>query len=513
MVLSKMMTKKSDIPNNWAFKEAHSILECTKWKIPEKGYILLETGYGPSGLPHIGTFGEVVRTSMVKQALSYLVPEIPVKIFVISDDMDGLRKVPDNIPNPDMVKEYLDMPLSSIPDPFGKFESYSAYMNNKLKEFLRGFEYDFKSATECYKSGIYNEMLLKILENYDGVMSVILPTLGDERRETYSPFLPICPETGRVLQVPVRKVNTDNGTIIYENNGKLLEVPVIDGHCKLQWKPDWGMRWAAFNVDYEMHGKDLIPSAALSSRICKIINNKIPILSRYELFLDEEGHKISKSKGNGISYEEWMRYSVSESLSFYMFHAPHKAKRLYFDVIPKATDDYLSSLCNYENQSSEDKLTNPVWLIHNGDVPKCDIPSGITFSLLLNLASACNSENESILWGFLKKYADVDEENLLLSHLVKRAINYYNDFILLNKKYHIPSSEEFSALRDLAVELEKIGDVTVNEYQTLAFDIGKKHNFVNLREWFQLIYKALLGQEQGPRIGSFYCLVWQRIFY
>ena len=366
---------------------------------------MFETGYGPSGLPHIGTFGEVARTTMVRHAFS-LLSDLPTKLIAFSDDMDGLRKVPDNLPQQDILQQHLGKPLTSIPDPFGTAESFGHHMNGRLKEFLDhfGFDYEFKSATDCYKSGEFDQTLLAILKNYDAVINVILPTLGEERRQTYSPFLPVCEKTGEVLQVPVIEQNPDAGTIVYQNeDGSKVETSVTGGHCKLQWKADWAMRWTALGVDYEMAGKDLIPSVQLSSKICNIIGGTPPEGFNYELFLDENGQKISKSKGNGITIDEWLRYAPAESLALYMYQSPRKAKRLYFDVIPRQVDDYLTFLSKYPDQEDKAQYANPVWHIHSGNPPHAETP--LTFGLLLNLASACNPEDASVLWGFITRYA------------------------------------------------------------------------------------------------------------
>lgn len=531
---------------SWPFQEAEKILQ----EFPNKKEIIFETGYGPSGLPHIGTFGEVFRTTVVVNALKKIAPGIKTKIIAVSDDMDGLRKIPDNVPNQEMLREHLNKPLTMIPDPFGTHESYGHHMNSLLCKFLDlfEFEYEFRSATECYKSGVYDEKLLLLLKNYDKVMDVMLPSFREERQQTYSPFLPICPKTSQVLQVPVIETNTDKGTITYEDpNGEKIEVPVTKGKCKLQWKPDWGMRWAAFGVNYEAHGKDLTPSAVLSSQICEILGEKPPLLFCYEFFLDKEGKKISKSRGNGISIEEWLTYAPTESLALYIFQSPKKAKRLYFDVIPKSTDEYLEFVKHYNENNGENtnskfhtepgydekflgeaqvstaeysnvfeerkqalmtKLpseANPAWHIHQGNVPNIET-SGINFSLLLNLAAACNAENKEILWGFISSYAPnvTPENNKMLDRLSDFAVKYYHDFIKPTKSYKTPNAKEKEALLDLKDTLHSLSTtVTAEEIQSQVFSIGKKYDYTNLRDWFQLLYETLLGQKTGPRMGSF----------
>lgn len=485
---------------NWPFQEAKKILQT----FPNKKEIIFETGYGPSGLPHIGTFGEVFRTTVVVNALKKLAPDIKAKIIAVSDDMDGLRKIPDNVPNQEMLKQHLNKPLTMIPDPFGTHESYGHHMNSLLRKFLDLFEfqYEFKSATECYKSGVYDEKLLLLLKNYDKIMDVMLPSLREERQQTYSPFLPICPQTFQVLQVPITEINLEKGSITYENSHReKITVPVTGGSCKLQWKPDWGMRWAALGINYEAHGKDLTPSAILSRKICKILGETPPNLFCYELFLDKEGKKISKSKGNGISIEEWLTYAPTESLAYYIFQNPQKAKRLYFDIIPKSTDEYLQFVKSYHEGEKED-LTNPAWHIHQGKVPIINT-SGINFTLLLNLATACNAENKEILWGFISTYSPnvTPENNIMLDRLSEFAVKYYHDFIKPTKSYRVPNEQEKNALFDLKVVLSHAK--TAEEIQSEIFSIGKKHQYSNLYEWFQMLYETLLGQKTGPRIGSF----------
>jgi len=504
------MTDKKQLAlssNTWPFIEAEKILKRIGGKTPAKGYVLFETGYGPSGLPHIGTFGEVARTTMVRRAFEFLAPEIPTKLFCVSDDMDGMRKIPDNVPDKEMLQDHLHKPLTSVPDPFGTAQSYGHNMNARLRAFLDafGFEYEFKSATELYKRGVYDEKLLEILKNYDKVMKVMLPTLGAERQSTYSPFLPISPKTGRVLQVPAEQINVEKGTITFKDeDGSLFEAKVTGGECKLQWKPDLGMRWAALDVDFEMYGKDHLVSAKLYSAICQIAGGKAPEQFMFELFLDDKGEKISKSKGNGLTMDEWLRYAPTESLSYYMYQNPRKAKRLYFDVIPKAVDEYLTFLAKFHQEDEAAQFKNPVWHIHNGNPPKPESP--LTFALLLNLASACHAEDASILWGFIERYAKgaTPANAPHLDELVKHAVNYYQDVVKPNKKYRKATEKEQAAMADLAKRLEQApATSTAQELQNIVFAVGTDHAYENLREWFQGLYEVLLGQSQGPRFGSF----------
>ncbi|MEQ9437121.1 lysine--tRNA ligase [Hyphomonas sp.] len=473
--------------------------------------VIFETGYGPSGLPHIGTFGEVVRTTMVRHAFEVLTRgDIPTRLICISDDMDGMRKVPPTVPNPESLEAYLQQPLTAVPDPFGTHASYGAHMNARLCAFLDqfGFQYEFISATDCYKSGRFDPMLRRAAEKFDEIMGVMLPTLGAERQATYSPFLPISPSTGRVLYVPMKHVDAAKGEITFaDEDGRDVTLPVTGGHVKMQWKPDFGMRWAALGVDFEMFGKDHQANAPIYSRIAKILGHRPPEQYVYELFLDEKGEKISKSKGNGISVEEWLAYAPDESLSLFQFQKPRVAKKLYFDVIPKTVDEYLTFLENYPSEEPARQLENPVFHIHSGNPPKADVP--VSFALLLNLVAVANPEDKSQLWGFISRYAPRASAGThpLLDSLAGYAMRYYQDFILPAKTYRAPTQQERAAMADLSARLAAFEeDPTPENLQTLTFSIGKDHGFENLREWFQALYEVLLGQSQGPRFGSFAAL-------
>lgn len=493
----------------WPFEEARKVLKRFEKTPPEKGYVLFETGYGPSGLPHIGTFGEVLRTTMVRRAFE-MMSDIPTKLVAFSDDMDGLRKVPDNVPNQELLQAALNKRLTKVPDPFGTHDSFGAHNNARLRDFLDGFgfDYEFVSSTDYYFAGRFDEMLTRILDRYEKMQGIMLPSLRDERRETYSPFLPIDPETDEVYQAPVIATDAGKGTIVYRRpDGQEVETPVTGGHCKLQWKPDWGMRWAALGVDYEMSGKDHIDSVKLSSKICRALDAPPPETLTYELFLDDQGQKISKSKGNGLSMEEWLTYAPNESLALFMFQKPKTAKRLYFDVIPKAVDEYLTFAGKFPNEPDEKKVENPSWHIHNGDVPVQMPP--VSFALLLNLASVCNTEDKSVLWGFISRYAPEAsaESDPLLDALVGYAIRYYQDFVKPKKAFKTPDEKDAAALMDLRTVLQTLDPGTsAEDVQTQVYEIGMKHTYENLRDWFKALYQILLGQDQGPRIGSFFAL-------
>jgi lysyl-tRNA synthetase class 1 len=495
-----------DKTNAWPFVEAKKLLRERKSFIEKKGKIILQTGYGPSGLPHIGTFGEVARTSMMVNALKQLT-EIPIEIITFSDDMDGLRKVPENVPNQKLLEDNLHKPLTQVPDPFEKFQSFGEHNNEMLKDFLNSFNfnYTFKSSTSLYKSGFFNSTLQLILENYDGIMNIILPTLGKERQKTYCPFLPICPESGHVLEIPVLEIDKNKSKIIFDNKGKKLEKSILDGNCKLQWKVDWAMRWYALEIDFEMYGKDLIESAILSAKIIKLIGKNNPSGFAYELFLDEKGEKISKSKGNGITIDQWLKYASPESLSLYMYQNPKRAKKLYKEIVPKAVDEYLEFIEKAKKQDELQILMNPVWHVHNGFIPNED--TIMSFSMLLNLVETSNADSKELLWKFVKKYKkNIEEKNYpIFDALIGYAIKYFNDVIKSQKKYKTPNEDEKLALEALINTLEKCNDqMSPEDIQTLIYSTGKDNGYSeNLRDWFKLIYEVVFGDENGPRMGFF----------
>ena len=494
----------------WPFEEARKLL--ARRAEGDARPMLFETGYGPSGLPHIGTFQEVARTTMVRRAYELLTGGAPTRLVAFSDDMDGLRKVPDNVPNPELLAGALGKPLTQVPDPFGTHDSFGAHNNARLRAFLDafGFDYEFLSATECYTSRRFDPTLRKVLENYDAVIGVVLPTLGPERRATYSPFLPVCPKTGVVLQVPLTGRDVAAGIVSYTdpNDGEAMTVPVTGGACKLQWKVDWAMRWAALGVDYEMAGKDLIDSVTLSSRIARVLGAKPPEGFNYELFLDSNGEKISKSRGNGLTIDEWLTYASPESLAFYIYREPRKAKKLSFDVIPRAVDDYYQFVAAYPGQPPEQKLGNPVFHVHGGAVPAFDMP--VTFGLLLNLVGVAGTgaADAEGLWGFLRHHAPdtSPETHPELDRLVRYAVRYGCDFVVPTLKRRAPDAREAAALRDLDARLAALAAPDAEAIQFEVYEAGKAAGFEPLRDWFKALYETLLGSSQGPRMGSFIAL-------
>lgn len=536
MTDAKTLRALAETARAWPFEEARRVVKRVRDR-PTDQPVIFQTGYGPTGLPHIGTFGEVVRTTMVRHAFNVLTEgKWPTRLICFSDDMDGLRKVAETLPNQDMLHNYVELrdeatgvivknpsPLTSVPDPFGSDESFAHHNNARLRDFLDslGFEYEFASATEFYRAGRFDETLRKMLEHYDEVRNIVLPLLGPERRATYCPFFPIVEEwhgekRRQVLHyVSVVETYPKKGTAQFqelnpqsgEPEGQSFEHPVTGGNCKMQWRPDWALRWAALKVDYEMSGKDLIDSVKYAGRICKAIGARPPEGFNYELFLDENGQKISKTKGNGITVDEWLRYASPESLSLYMFQSPRKAKRLFFDVIPKAVDEYQSFVSKYSDLDEAKQLESPPWHIHAGHPPEHDVP--ISFAMLLNLVSASNSHDKDVLWGFIRRYAphSSPQTHSRLDQLVGYAINYYDDFVKPSKSFRAPDDRERAALEALEAALGDLApDADGETIQTIVYQIGKDAGFDPLRAWFVALYEVLLGQSQGPRFGSFVAL-------
>ncbi|MEO0938329.1 MAG: lysine--tRNA ligase [Pseudomonadota bacterium] len=492
----------------WPFEAARAVLKRYEQAPPEKGYVLFSTGYGPSGLPHIGTFGEVLRTTMVQRAFEEI-SDIPTKLICFSDDLDGMRKVPGNVPQQEMLAEHMHKPLTSVPDPFGTHESFGHHNNAMLRRFLDtfGFTYEFYSAREFYRSGQFDEVLRRAVERYDDVMKVMLKSLRDERRETYSIFLPIHPETGRVLYVPMKHVDAANHTVTFDDeDGREWTLPVTGGNVKLQWKPDFGARWAALDVDFEMYGKEHATNTAIYDRICEILGGRKPEHFTYELFLDENGQKISKSSGNGISIDEWLTYASTESLSYFMFQKPKTAKRMHFDVIPKAVDEYHQQLRAYPGQDETQKANNPVWHIHGGVVPHSTMI--VPFAMLLNLASVSQAQDKDALWGFIQRYAPDagPDTHPDLDQAAGFAVRYFNDFVKPTRAPRAPSDAEREALEALRAALAAYdGPVEDEALQSVVYAIGRER-FDPMRGWFTALYEVLLGASQGPRFGGFIAL-------
>ena len=519
MTVASALRAAAEQSKAWPFEEARKLL--ARAKRMAKTEVLFETGYGPSGLPHIGTFGEVARTTMVRRAFELLC-DIPTRLLCFSDDMDGMRKVPENVPNRDMLIANLHKPLTAVPDPFGQFESFGDHNNAMLRRFLDtfGFDYEFASATQYYKAGKFDAALLRALDHFEEIMAVMLPTLGEERQATYSPFLPISPTTGRVLYVPMKAIDSRAGTITFaDEDGTDTTLPVTGGKCKLQWKPDFGMRWYALGVDFEMFGKDHQTNAPIYDAICNLLGGVAPEHYVYELFLDDKGQKISKSKGNGLTIDEWLTYADPNSLALFMYNKPREAKRLYFDVIPRAVDDYAAFLSAYRRQAEKpaDRLLNPAWHIHGGNPPPPE-EGGISFSLLLNLAGVANAHDKAGLWGFIRRYEPhlAPETHPRLDALTGYALRYFDDFVKPKKRYRPPTEEEKPALAELAAALGRLPEhASPEEIQLKIYDVGRREPYLTTQKdgsvgvaqsWFNMLYQVLLGEEKGPRFGSFVAL-------
>ena len=493
----------------WPFEEARAVLKRYGGKDPAKGYVLFETGYGPSGLPHIGTFGEVARTTMIRRAFE-IISDIPTRLICFSDDVDGMRKVPDNVPNPAMLREHLQRPLTSVPDPFGEYESFGHHNNAMLRRFLDtfGFEYEFISATEFYKSGRFDATLRLAAERYDAIMEIMLASLREERQQTYSCFLPIHPETGRVLYVPMKEVNAKDATITFDDEtGREWTLPVTGGQVKLQWKPDFGARWAALDVDFEMYGKDHSTNTPIYDGICEVLGGRAPNHMTYELFLDDQGQKISKSKGNGLTIDEWLTYAATESLSYFMYQKPKTAKRMHFDVIPRAVDEYHQQLRAFPEQTVDQQVNNPVWHIHNGQPPASKMV--VSFGMLLNLASVAGAKDAGALWKFIRRYAPEasPETHPDLDAAAGFAVRYFTDRIVPTRVFRLPTDMERAAMEDLMARLRAWDGPTDDEaLQSMVFAVGKDHGFEPLRDWFKALYEVLLGASDGPRFGGFIAL-------
>jgi len=506
----------AQVSKAWPFEEARKLLKRFPDGKPGGAPVLFETGYGPSGLPHIGTFQEVLRTTLVRRAYEVLSGGAPTRLVAFSDDMDGLRKVPDNIPNQGLLTAYLGHPLTRIPDPFGKYESFAHHNNAMLREFLDrfGFDYEFVSASDRYNSGQFDEALKGVLRNWQAILDIMLPTLREERRQTYSPVLPVSPKTHQVLQVPCEVVDAEAGIIRFEDHGDMVESCIFGGNSKLQWKVDWAMRWVALGVDYEMCGKDLTDSVRESGRITRALGGTPPEGMIYELFLDEEGQKISKSKGNGLTIEEWLTYGSEESLGLFLYREPKSAKSLHVGIIPKNVDEYWQFREKLPSQPIEQQLGNPVWhlLRANGGTGGDGDRLPVTYGLLLNLVGVLGAgASREQVWSYLDNYVENADPaaHPELDKLVATALAYNRDFIAPTLQRRKPETGEAAALATLDEELAMASeDATAEELQNMVYEIGKDPHFgfEQLRDWFKCLYETLLGSSQGPRMGSFIAL-------
>ncbi len=504
----------------WPFVESRRILD--RLERLGKSSVTAETGYGPSGLPHIGTFGEVARTSFVLQALATVAPKVESRIIAFSDDMDGLRDVPKNLPNGQMLTSHLGKPLTAIPDPFGQEKSFAHYMNHRLRDFLDsyGFRYQFASSTESYASGVFDEGLRRIMGNYDAIRDLFTATIAEEKRAAWSPFFPICESCGRVYSTRVTELDTKGFRVAYACDAPLAgkygscghtgSTSVLGGTCKVGWKVDWALRWFSLGIDYEMHGEDLLDSARLSSKIVKILGGEPPELFKYELFLDEKGKKISKKIGNGISLEQWLRFAPVDSLLYIMYVKPQQAKKMGLPILPEILDQYLELVAEYDG--AED---SPVPFIsrlsHGAHAGKLEGQKTITYSLILELILALNQDDPRIVRDYLLKYQPAIAGNVAYyEELIKDALAYYREVLLPSRKAEPADhlmDDTLRALRDELARLEAAGTAPdADALQTMAFQLAKDRD-VKMKDWFRALYRVFLGQSQGPRIGSFIALL------
>ncbi len=502
--------REAETARAWPFVEARALRARLK---DESRTVVFQTGYGPSGRPHIGTFGEVARTTMVRNAFRLLSKDrIKTRLICFSDDLDGMRKVPDDAPAPEKLHPYLQKPLSQVPDPEGKAESFAAANNARLCAFLDrfAFDYTFVSASSVYASGRFDGLLRRVAAHYEQIMEIMLPTLGEERRETYAPILPICPHSGRILQVPLRLVDRERAVFSYHDplSGESRHFEARGGQCKLQWKADWALRWAAFGVDYEMAGKDLAPSRALASKIVRLLGHRPPGGMTYELFLDEHGQKISKTKGNGLSIEQWLEIGPTESLALFMFRKPTQARHLHPGIIGPLIDEYATQHAAYDQQGPRERLENPLWHIHAGRLPQLEA-HGLSFAMLLNLVSALNDGDKGRIWGFVSRYdgALSPATSPKLDRKIDYAIAFFRNHLESRRAFRPPHPHEVVSLQALRSELRRLPeDTDAQTIQTLVYEIGKAGDFDKLKDWFTGLYEVLLGQDHGPRFGSFVAL-------
>ena len=500
---------------SWPFKEAEKL--CKRFQHPPESPVRFETGFGPSGLPHIGTFAENARTTWVRHAFEFLTGW-PTQLIAFSDDMDGLRKVPLNMPRQDMLANHLGKPLCHIPDPFETSDSYSGTMNTKLRSFLDGYQFDytFQGSYEAYQRGDFNEGLEIILRNVDAVKSIILPTMSAEKGRDWSPFFPICGKCGKINSTRVTGYDVANNAVGYvcdrqedraKGCGYQGTASIFNGHVKVGWKVDWALRWYAYDIAYEMYGKDLIESAKLSGRITRLMGKQPPTGLFCELFLDEDGRKISKSVGKGLTIDSWTMYAPLESLLYYIFQNPKQAKRLFWGIVPKSVDDYLLGLNNYHSLDAQKKPDSPLWHLFNKGAGVPEFKTSINFSLVNNLVSAVGADDRELILEYLKRYdPGIEAHRAVIEDLVNKAMNYYRDFIVPHKRYRMPTTQEKKMLMRLRDELAAYEGDDEKEIQTLPFAVAREYSEPP-NNFFKLFYEVVFGQERGPRFGTFVRLV------
>lgn len=478
----------------WPVVEANKVIE--RVKALKKQIATFETGYGPSGLPHLGTICEVIRTSMVKKAYDILHPVIPSRLLAFVDDMDGLRKVPGNVPQADMLAGYLNYPLTQVPDPFGQEKSFADYNAKRFEHLLDQYGYlsgiEVKRAHQEYKSGRFNFALLDILKHHIPILEIMKEHLREERFSTYSPFLPISPVTGKILQVAMTKYTPSTITFQAEDKQEYT-TPVVDGYCKLQWKPDLGMRWYALGVDYEIYGKDLESSVEIASKICQLLGNPAPLGFQYEHFLAPDGSRVSKSKGNeSVTVQAWLNYTPKGTLEHFIFQNPRRAKRLRIHDIPNYVEAFLEELSQFDSMSTQEQYESAIFYINHKPNP-----TNISFKLALSIACATHIQSEQELIQRL----NISTDDALGLSVARCAFAFFQDCIKANLKIEPMPTTMHVAVNDLIAKLKTVS-IDADNIQNAFFTTAKEHN-IPFKDWFTALYKALLGAEQGPKLGSF----------
>ena len=506
----------------WPYEEARKVAErVARYEAGRPA--IFQSGFGPSGMPHLGTMAELLRPSYVRKAFERLAqsgsiePARPARLIVFIDDMDGLRKVPENIPNRETTSFHLGEPVSRIPDPFGDCHpSFSEHMLSLLEKFLAPVEIEFEliKSTEMYGSGQFDEALKLILARHQQIIEIIAPTLREENRAGWSPVMPVCPSCGQVNSTLVTGYHPERASVEFscEKNiggskscGFKGEQSVLGGKAKVGWKVDWALRWYALKVDYELYGKDLIDSARLSGQILKVLGGKPPLGFPFEMFLDEEGHKVSKSVGRGVTVDQWTRYAPIEVLKYFLLVNPRRARKLFLEAIPQYVDDYLDALRAYAAAPENERGNLPIDLVIQRTTPR-RFDSELTFGMIMNLVSALGTGDRDLIWNYLTGYdpriAGNPDTERMGKTLMECALNVYADFIEPTKKRYLPEANERDQLRALMEFLVGNSGATAEEIEKKIYDLGRE-NYDKPGKIFPLLYRVLLGQERGPRLGAF----------
>jgi lysyl-tRNA synthetase class 1 len=499
----------------WPREEARRLAERVAAYEPERP-VIFQSGFGPSGLPHLGTMAEILRPSFVRKAFHLIEPARPSRLIVFIDDLDGLRKVPENVPNRESVEQYLGMPVAKIPDPFGCCASFADHMVGLLGGFLAPVEveYELMRAAEMYSSGRFDEGLKLILEKHEEIIAIIAPTLREENRAGWSPFMPICPKCGQVVERAVTAYHAERASVEFTCEksaggrpgcGFSGEQSVLGGMAKVQWKVDWALRWYVLKVDYELYGKDLTDSARLSGQILRVMGGRPPLGFPFEMFLDEEGRKVSKSVGRGVTVEQWTRYAPIEVLKFFLLLNPRRARKLFLEAIPQYVDEYLDAVREYAAASEEQRRESMLEFVIQSTTPR-RFNSALSFGLMMNLVAALGSSDSDFIWKYLVRYdASIGGEpdtEAMGRRLMQCALNFYRDFIEPTKKLYTPSDAERAQLKTLDAYLRENQDASAEDIEKKIYDLGRE-NYEKPGKIFPLLYRSILGQERGPRLGAF----------